>query len=135
MEKLQFDDGLKEFKVNGGRVIRFAPNDPEFIEQLYNTMQACETIHKAAVDEESVFTALREKDAAIRMEIDKLFGDGAAADIFPRSTLGIVNGAPRWLNFGYAIIDAIIADIDANIAQASPRMQSYMAKLSKYKRK
>ena len=80
MEKLIFDSGVKEYKINGNGVLRFNPSDPNLYRRF---MEAVEKLQ--AVERELT----QQAEAAQDQEILKLMGD---ADEKMKSILNWVFG-------------------------------------------
>ena len=82
MKKLNFDSGVKEYKINGGGVLRFNPADPNvyarFLEAA-DKIRAVETqmASQADMQENTGAAALRlmqETDKQIKQILDWVFG-------------------------------------------------------------
>ena len=73
MEKLNFDSGIKEFKINGGGVLRFNPGDPNVYARF---LEAAEKIREVEEELTRQAKGLEEQDsgkAAVKLmaEADK----------------------------------------------------------------
>lgn len=142
METLQFDSGVKTYTVNGGATISFNPVDARFahkmmdcIDHIQKRMEADKARQFDPEDVEAVFSAVHERDAYIRAEIDSVFGDGISDQIFQGDICAQANGLPVWLNFTLAILDECDRSCKEQQSQGNPRMDAYMAKYRKYQRK
>ena len=78
MEKLLFDDGVKEFRMNGG-VLRFNPADPNVYGRFLEAAQQlrgleAELTEKAQKGDKSVLQLLQEADKAMKQSLNGVFG-------------------------------------------------------------
>ena len=145
MNEIRFDTGIKTFNVNDCCEIAFNPADNDFVNRLYNTLDALSKIQDKEQPEDmepaEIWKYAQEKDKEIRSYIDALFGDGKADLLFSGvSTLALANGMPLWLNFFFAILDEIDETVKAQTAETDKRVKAlndkyggYMAKYGKKK--
>ena len=77
MEKLQFDDGIRSFRINGGGVLRFNPADPNvyarFLEGEQKLLQLEKELSGAADGAEAV-ERLRQVDSRMKQVLNHIFG-------------------------------------------------------------
>lgn len=85
MEKISFDSGIKEYRINGGGVLRFNPGDPNLYVRF---LEAAEKIQ--AVEEKLTQQAKQLEDADSGTQAVKLM---AQADKQMKEILGEVFGA------------------------------------------
>lgn len=79
MEKLQFDAGIKSYRLNGGGVLRFHPGDPNLYMRF---LEAVEKFHDledglsscAMGSEDQLLTALRDADQKMKQVLNWVFG-------------------------------------------------------------
>lgn len=143
MKELNFDLGLKEMAVNGGRVVRFNPSDVGFLETLYGMIAKMESIgtelekkRAKTNDLAALFDCSKSCDRKMRDAIDSVFGEGFCADVFPGVRLtAMANGLTVLENFAYAIIDEMDEDIKDNLAKRNDRIAKYTAKYQSHKNK
>lgn len=90
MEKLIFDTGVKEYKINGSGILRFNPSDPNVYARFLDAMEKIQTVEKKLVDkaaeieyagdqEQSGAAVLRmmaEADREIKEILAQVFGAG-----------------------------------------------------------
>ena len=50
MEKLNFDSGIKEFKINGGGVLRFNPGDPNVYARFLEAVEKIQSVETALTE-------------------------------------------------------------------------------------
>lgn len=82
MEKIQFDSGIREFRINGGGVLRFNPSDPNlygrFLEAAEKIRQAEQSLaHQAAQcgsDGQAAVKLLQEADRQMKQILSWTFG-------------------------------------------------------------
>ena len=98
MEKLCFDDGLKEFQVNGNGVLRFNPADPNLYGRFLDVLETIREVEKELVASAkrleqcqdsgaAVLRLMREADRKLKGLLDGAFGEGNDFD----ALLGGVN--------------------------------------------
>lgn len=132
---LNFDTGVVEYEVNGGAVIRFNPADTELVKKLHNLFEKLGETQEEQAGED-VFKTLDEKDAAMRRDIDGVFGEGTSAAVFGGLGLyALAGGLPLWANFLLAVLDEVDGYVTEQQKAASPRMAYYQQKYAKYAKK
>ncbi len=122
MEKLVFDDGIKEFEINGdpSRVLRFNPTDIGFVERYNDCLKTLETELKALDDvnlSDSGEPIEQLKETAelvkqVRMTLTKMtdhvFYEGASELIFGNiNPLALSGGKTIFENF-FSAIDKVV---------------------------
>ncbi len=137
MEELNFALGVKEFKVNGGRTIRFNPADEGFLETLYGLLAKLDDLlaerqkktEKAGEDWAKRFEYARSCDERMRKAVDETFGEGFCADVFGSLRLSAAaDGLSVVENFIWSVVDLMDEDIKANLARRSERVRYYTDK-------
>ena len=81
MEKIQFDSGIREYRINGAGVLRFNPGDPNLYARF---MEAADRIgdmekelaQKAQAEGASVVALLQEADRKMKETLGWVFGPG-----------------------------------------------------------
>lgn len=147
---LSFDTGVKTFNVNGTVDISFNPTDTEFVKRFYEAAEridaeqqrVSETVNGNVEDyldnPIEVYDFAKERDNAVRKEIDLLFGEGIADKLFPGiNVYAYADGFPIWMNFFTVITDVINDAIAEEQKKTDPRVKAYNKKydsmLAKYK--
>ena len=136
MKELNFETGLVEMAVNGGRTVRFNPADIGFLETVYGLLAKLETIEKemekkrAKTDDlAKLFDHSRNGDKRMREAVDSIFGEGFCADVFPGVRLmAMADGLTVLENFLFAIVDEMDESVRVNLAQRNDRIAKYTAK-------
>ncbi len=85
MEKISFDSGVKEYRINGGGVLRFHPGDPNLYVRFLNAVEKIQNIEDTLMQQAKLLT---EADTGIQAV--KLM---AQADKQMKEILGEVFGA------------------------------------------
>ena len=82
MEKIQFDSGLRSYRINGGQVLRFNPGDPnlyarflEAVEKLQTLEQELTEMARQAENQELV-KLLKQTDEKMKAVLNWVFGEG-----------------------------------------------------------
>lgn len=142
MKELNFDTGLVTYMVNGKVEISFNPADVAFVDRLFKTFdglaqrQDHAEIEKQEANGADLFALAEQRDKYMREQIDHIFGEPVSDSIFGNmSVYALAGGLPLWCNFLMAVIDEIDEAIQEEQRAASPRVDKYMAKYAKYKRK
>lgn len=141
MEKIVFDDGCKEFAINGDekRILRFNPSDIGLIERFHDSYEEMkkelDKIEKdggltAAGDSVEQFGAFAESikqiNSVMRKQVDDIFYPGAAEIVFGRmNPLAISKGKTIYENFFEALEKVIKPYADAEAKKANNRVMKY----------
>lgn len=135
MNSLNFATGVKTFAVNDGAVeISYNPTDHLFVERIFTTFTDLAEKYESGkdkkfTDNKAFFEYARARDCEVCEEIDGLFGDGVASDLFCGvSSCAMADGLPLWCNFMLAIIDTVPAELSAQIKASKPRVDKYLKK-------
>lgn len=136
MKELNFETGLVEMKVNGGRVIQFNPSDVGFMDTLFSLLGKIEAIDaetdkkRSKTDDLSkLFDYSRASDKRMREAVDAVFGEGFCDEVFPGIRLvALANGLTVLENFVFAVVDEMDESIQSNLAQRNDRIAKYTAK-------
>lgn len=89
MEKLNFDSGVKEYRINGGSILRFNPSDPNLYARFLDSLEQIKILEqeltpKAQMMEaendqstaEAVLRLMQEADKKIKKVLTDVFGAG-----------------------------------------------------------
>ena len=90
MEQLNFDSGVKEYKVNGHSVLRFNPSDPNVYGRFLEAMNKIKAVETAASEKakninlqngeqeagESAIRIMCETDRQMKAILNEIFGHG-----------------------------------------------------------
>ena len=84
MEKIQFDSGIKEYRINGTGVLRFNPGDPNvyarFLEAVDKIRDLEKTLTRQAAEGEdpgnTVLKLLQDADKQLKQTLNWVFGNG-----------------------------------------------------------
>ena len=136
MKELNFETGLVEMSVNGGRTIRFNPADIGFLDALYGLLCKIEAIESETKkkqgrtdDPAKLFDRFRASDKRMRDAVDSMFGEGFCAEVFPGIRLtAMANGLTVLENFVFAVMDEMDESVRDNLAKREGRIAKYTAK-------
>lgn len=134
--ELNFDDGLVQFSINGGKaVVTFNPTDSAFVEKLFaafDTLDARQDSYKSRVekigDKREIFEIARQQDAEMREIIDGVFGPISESVFGEMSVYAVAGGLPVWCNFLLAVIDEVDTTFAREKKATNPRIAKYTAK-------
>lgn len=138
MGELRFNTGVLVWNVNDTTEISFNPASQQFIERFLDMMEKCLKINEAedgkkdGKDRREAFRTGRKKDAEISAEIDGLFGDGKAAQLFTWGPTAWADGVPVWFRFAMEILRVIKGEVTTQKAQTSSRLEEYMEMFKEY---
>lgn len=138
-EVLKFNDGFKEFAVNGdeSRIVRFNPCDFAIVERTNASAKRLEKIeakYKKAEDENTVdFEKISaECDSEIRSEINAVFGNDVCTPAFgDTNCLSLAGGSPIFDNFLNAMLDIVKKEIDKETSKSKKRIAVYTNQVKK----
>lgn len=140
MQNLNFDDGYKEFSINGddSRVIRFNPADFSIIERI---KAAYDEIDKATKIENDIElkadgTPIEQLGQAseivkgindtIKKQVDYIFNSEVSGMVFGnQSPLSMVKGMPLYERFLNTVVPVIKKEIKAEQEASQKRISKY----------
>jgi len=140
MQNLNFDDGFKEFSINGDkeRVIRFNPSDFGILERIEKANKAINEATKGNedLDLKADGTAAEELSRSVNIvkgisdtiknQIDYIFDSPVSSIVFGnQSPLSMVKGVPFFERFLDAVTPVIKKEITAEQGASQKRMQKY----------
>lgn len=81
MEKIQFDSGLKEYKLNGMGVLRFHPGDPNLYARFLEAAERIKALEQeltvqAETEGTAVIQLLQTADEKMKKTLSWVFGEG-----------------------------------------------------------
>jgi hypothetical protein len=140
MQNLSFDDGYKEFTINGdaNKVIRFNPSDFSIIERIkvaYDAIDKATAIDKD-IELKADGTPLEELGKAaeivkginntIKNQIDYIFNSPISDMAFGKqSPLSMVGGQPLYVGFLNVIIPVVEKEVKAQQIASKKRISKY----------
>lgn len=140
-EELELDDGLLCLSINGKSETVFNPTDIGFIERVYRVFEQLDGIQTdlekriRASERDQIFAIAREADEQMRELVDGVMGAGTCAAQFGDvNVYARAGGLPLWTNLLFAVLDRCEAEVGAQEAAMSPRLEQYAKKWAKYKR-
>lgn len=79
MEKLQFDSGMKSFRINGGGVLRFHPGDPNLYSRFLEAVDKFKALEQeltqaCAKEETDILRVLEDADGKMKKLLNWVFG-------------------------------------------------------------
>ena len=79
MEKLQFDSGVKCYRINGGGVLRFHPGDPNLYSRFLEAVEKFKALEQELAEscpkaETDILRVLEEADAKMKQLLNWIFG-------------------------------------------------------------
>ena len=79
MEKLQFDSGVKSFRINGGGVLRFHPGDPNLYSRFLEAVDKFKALEQeltqaCAKEEADILHVLEDADTNMKKLLNWVFG-------------------------------------------------------------
>ena len=100
MEKLQFDLGLKRYRVGNG-VLAFNPTDPNLYSRFLTCLEELEALEKTLPAQENLIQALAEADKAVKAALSRVFPGNDMEAIFQGVSLLAMgsNGERVLVNF------------------------------------
>lgn len=82
MEKIQFDSGIREYRLNGAGVLRFNPGDPNLYARFMEAVEEIKDMEKklseqaGADDGMTVLKLLQDADRQMKQSLNRVFGQG-----------------------------------------------------------
>lgn len=127
MQNIRFDDGFREYKINGdkSRVIRVNPSDFGIVSRLRAAQAALAELKPTDGPE-----GLAEIDRAVREQIDGVFGKGTSDAVFGGTNCAsLAGGKPIYQNFLEAFMPIIEADIMAEKEKSDANIKKYTSQI------
>ena len=79
MEKIQFDSGIKSYRINGAGVLRFHPGDPNlynrFLEAVEKFKALEQELGEKTAQEGQILTCMQEADSKMKALLNWIFGN------------------------------------------------------------
>lgn len=144
MQNLQFDDGYKEFSINGdeSRVIRFNPRDFAILERI---KEAYDMIDRASNIMEDVqlkadgtpiemlgaaAEIVKQFDDTIKKAVDHIFNSEVSQAVFGRqSPLSLVGGASLYQRFLETVVPVIRKEVETESKKSHDRISKYTSQV------
>lgn len=138
MEKIVFDSGMKEYRINGGEVLRFNPSDPNvyarFMEAVEKLKELEKTLAEPVQGAEAV-KLLRQADSQMKQLLSWVFG---AQNDFDKlldgvSLLAVAGNGQRVVTNLFAALEPVLEEgakacaaqqVDTAVAKAKSRRQA-----------
>ena len=82
MEKIQFDSGLRSYRINGGQVLRFNPGDPNLYARFLESVEKLKAVEEEltgkaqaeSAQTEQILQLLTQADAKMKEILNWVFG-------------------------------------------------------------
>lgn len=132
MNTLNFDNGYKEFCINGNQnaVIRICTTDfslPAKFHEMHE--QVAQLIKNIGTSPDMDLIAEADKD--IRAKVDALFGSPVSDTVFGTvNCLTLAGGTPLVVNFLEAVMPVIKEQFQAEMQSAKERTEKYTAQIA-----
>ena len=142
-----FDDGVKEYEINGdpSRILRFNPADVGIVDRYYACVQKMEqelksvediTIDPAGNPLEEIGEAavtIRRVNEVLRRNFDEVFYKGASDIVFGnQNPLALAGGKTIYENFMNAFKDVIAPQIEAEKKKSEKAINKYRKASDKF---
>ena len=121
MEKLQFDTGVRRYRVGDG-VLAFNPTDPNLYDRFLTCLQELEELEKVLPEAASGAEGLRAADKAVKSALSRVFPGNDMEAIFSGvSLLALGNNGERVLVNFLGALEPVLRKgaLDAAQAQAA----------------
>lgn len=141
MQNLRFDDGFKEFMINGdkNRVVRFNPADINLLDRFDRAYKSIEeeqkkiekdielkTSGEPVEDNQQVLEVIRRLNQFIKDQIDYIFDSEVSETIFGnQSPMSTVKGRPLFERVFEAIQPILEKEITAEREASEKRISKY----------
>lgn len=136
MQNISFDEGFKEFSINGdeSRVIRFNPKDLGILTRMESTLSDFNDLEKKMKEsnEDNFLEAFKDVELSIKEKINSIFNSNVYDVIFNgQSPLALIKGEFLFMSVINAIIPIIEKEIKAEQKASEKRMAKYTEKYHK----
>lgn len=137
MEKIQFDSGMKEYRINGGGVLRFNPSDPNVYARFMEAVEKLKDMEKDLQQEAQGAQAvklLRQTDDRMKQLLGWVFGEQNDFDklLGGVSLLAVAGNGQRVVTNLFAALEPVLEEgaracaaqqVDTAVAKAKSRRQ------------
>lgn len=127
MKNICFDDGYREYMINGDdkRILRVNPSDFGILQRISDAQTA---IKSAEV--ENTPEGIAAFDKLAREQLDAVFGEGTAELVFGRTNCAsMAGGKPIYFNFLEALAPIIKADVEAEKRKSDANIKKYTSQV------
>ena len=144
VQNLNFDDGLRRFKLNGDdtKVIEFSPADFGIIERINDAYHMIDEVSKQnenielnpdgspADDLGKAAGVVKNFRETINKAINHIFGSDVASVAFGnQSPLSLVGGIPLYERFLNAVIPVVKKEIETEMKASQKRISKYTSQV------
>lgn len=136
MQSISFDEGYKEFSINGdeSRVIRFNPKDFGILTRMESTLSDFSELEKKLKEsnEDDFVGVLKDVEETIYIKMDEIFNADVHDIIFNhQSPVALVGGEFLFMRVINAIIPIMEKEINKERKESEKRMAKYTEKYHK----
>ncbi len=136
MQNINFDEGYKEFSINGDekRVIRFNPKDFGILTRMEDTLSDFGEIEKKLKEsnDDNLTAVLKEAEKSVHEKIDEIFNADVHDIIFNhQSPISLVGGEFLFMRVIKAIIPIVEKEVKKEMQASEKRMSKYTEKYHK----
>lgn len=136
MKNISFDEGFKEFSINGdeNRVIRFNPKDLGILTRMESTLSDFNELDKKLKEsnEDNLIETFKDVELSIKEKMNFIFNSDVHDTIFNgQSPLALVKGEFLFMRVINAIIPIIEKEIEAEQKASEKKMAKYTEKYHK----
>lgn len=136
MQNINFDEGYKEFSINGdeSRIIRFNPKDFGILTRMESALSDFSDLEKILKEskEDNFADTFKDAESKIRNKINFIFNSDVYDIIFNhQSPLALVGGEFLFMRVINAIIPVIEKEMKKEQKESEKRMSKYTEKYHK----
>lgn len=138
MEKIQFDSGMKEYRINGDGVLRFNPSDPNVYARFMEAVDKLKEMEKSLqqpVQGAEAVKLMRQADSQMKQLLGWVFGEQNDFDklLGGVSLLAVAGNGQRVVTNLFAALEPVLEEgatacaaqqVDTAVAKAKNRRQS-----------
>ena len=136
MQSISFDEGYKEFAINGdeNRVIRFNPKDFGILTRMEETFSDFGELEQKLKDstEENFTSVLKEAEETVYAKMDSIVNADVHDIIFNhQSPISLVGGEFLFMRVINAIVPIVEKEVKKEMQASEKRMSKYTGKYNK----
>lgn len=125
MNNICFDDGYREYVVNGGRTIRIRPGDFS-LPKRFDAMIKWAREYKPG----NTLDELSAADREARKQLDAVLGEGVSDAVFgDMNCMSYANGQPVFFNFLEAFLPIVEAELAAEKEKSDANVKKYTSQV------
>lgn len=134
MENLNFENGYKEYSINGdeSKVIRFRPTDFAINNRVDKAIKEIEKISRkySQINDRDAFDSIIKCDEEVKEQINYIFGSDVCSIVFEGANcMSISKGVPLYQHFINAVVPLIKKEVSEEQKKSDNIIKKYTSQV------